>query len=64
MTQEFIPELVGRHFIRGDEIDYELVITSSTEPEKVIYASRRDEAIMGSGDASAELATVNRDELS
>jgi signal transduction histidine kinase len=59
MTRNLIPELVGRHFIRGDEIDYELAITSATEPEKVIYASRHDEAPMGSGDASAELLSPN-----
>jgi signal transduction histidine kinase len=59
LNREFIPELVGRHFIRGDEVDYELAITTSAEPQKVIYTSRGDDVPLASGDAAAELLSPN-----
>jgi signal transduction histidine kinase len=59
LTDELIPELAVRHFSRGDAIDYELIITSAMEPDRVIYALRHGDAPVGSGDASVQLLSPN-----
>ena len=66
LKREFIPALAKRHLSTGEKLDYNLVIVSRSNPQKVIYQSGTNSPgeALSSGDATADLLSAQPAEMS